>query len=532
MIRSELKMYNVLIADDEPSVCEGLEIIIDWSQYGFRIVNTAKNGRDALEKIKNDRYNLLITDIRMPVLDGIELIKAIRIENPNIRILVISGYSDFSYAKKSMEYGVKGYILKPIDADELIESIVKIKEELDSELKNKLFAKENIKIVKDKFLYDFANSSLSSKEIRENEHICSLVIPDKLFGIALIEIDNFFDLLEKGVEEAKLTMFSVRNIVEEIFENKGFGLVYQDTQAVLGLLFFGDRSELVFESIREKLEHISMCIFNYLKIKVTIGYGGIAENYHVIKKVRKKAQLAIERRIVAQESSVVDYEQVATDENQIPVILWDSKELLLAVESEHFETIEKEIDILISELIKQCVSMDVVKAVLYNVLFGLLKIIKTYNGDGSVIFSENDKNDFRHGNVNINQISDWLTSVCTRTYTYVADLKKCKSENVISHVIRYINNNYHEDLSLKFIAGVFYMNPVYLGRLFKNTIGETFNDYLNKVRMSEVKKIISQGDYKMLEVIERVGYKNAEYFYKIFKRYEEISFKEYKDILK
>src|SRR5665647_69229 len=124
-------MYNVLIADDEPAVREGLSIMIDWNSYGFTISNTAQNGRDALEKLTSDSYNLVITDIRMPVLNGLQLIKEIRDKSTDTKIMVISGYSEFEYAKRAIEYGVKAYLLKPINRDELLMNILNIRVELD-----------------------------------------------------------------------------------------------------------------------------------------------------------------------------------------------------------------------------------------------------------------------------------------------------------------------------------------------------------------------------------------------------------------
>ena len=123
-------MYKVLIVDDEPIVREGLEFIIDWQDFGFTIVDKAENGRMGLEKINALDPDLVITDVRMPGIDGIEMIRKVRKEGIKTRFIILSGYSDFTYAKDALSLNVLSYLLKPIEEAELIEELLKIKEDL------------------------------------------------------------------------------------------------------------------------------------------------------------------------------------------------------------------------------------------------------------------------------------------------------------------------------------------------------------------------------------------------------------------
>lgn len=140
-------MYNLLIVDDETIICKGLSKIINWREYGFNITGYACNGREAIEKIKSSEINLVVTDIRMPVMDGLELSRQIREHDPGIRIIIISGYGDFQYAKRAIEYGVKAYLLKPVIPDELQEQVIKIRHQLDEQtaFKNRYISDLNFK---------------------------------------------------------------------------------------------------------------------------------------------------------------------------------------------------------------------------------------------------------------------------------------------------------------------------------------------------------------------------------------------------
>ncbi len=127
-------MYNVLIVDDESIICEGLSRIIPWKENNFNIAGFAANGREAIGKIQKDGINLVVTDIRMPVIDGLELSRLIKEYDPKIEVIILSGYSDFQYAKKAMDYEVKAYLLKPVIPAELLEQVTKIRNRLDKDL--------------------------------------------------------------------------------------------------------------------------------------------------------------------------------------------------------------------------------------------------------------------------------------------------------------------------------------------------------------------------------------------------------------
>lgn len=143
-------MYRVLLVDDETLITEGLSILINWKELGFSEIDTASDGEEALAIIKNKSYHLIITDIRMPGLNGLALIKALRVENPSTKIVILSGYSDFSYAREAMQYRVKDYLLKPISKDEITDVVINTINELDEEANNFVISIAN----KNKLLQD------------------------------------------------------------------------------------------------------------------------------------------------------------------------------------------------------------------------------------------------------------------------------------------------------------------------------------------------------------------------------------------
>lgn len=521
-------MYNVLIADDEPSIQEGMRLIINWGLYNFRVLDTASDGEEALRKIKHGRYDLVITDIRMPVLNGIEFIQAVKSYNPSIRILIISGYSDFSYAKKACEYGVIGYLLKPVDSRELAEDLSRVKKELDEDLRLELMSRDNLAIIKDKFLYDLVRNTLTNGEIQKQLYHLDLSFPAKRIGVALLKIDDFIDTVKTGLKDAKLMMFGVRNIVEELLSKDFDGMVYQDNQAVLGLLLFGSQEELQFEIAGKKLTALSESISGHLGIKISIGYGGFCEGYRELKKGWERAGMALDRQMMAGGSTVVNYKQVEVRLTNITEVHWEPKNLFLAVECNHVKSIKEETQLLIREISEEKPSKEAVKALLYGTLLGLLNLLKCYNGNSSHVIESESDFDRVFGSMETGQISAWLNNTCLKAAAYINELKGSKSKVIINQIKKYINSHYSSDLSLKSIARIFYLNPAYLGQLFKNNFKESFNDYLNRLRIGEAKRLTIQEDLRIQDLIEKTGFSSPEYFYKLFKKYEGISFSEFK----
>ncbi len=525
-------MYNVLIVDDEPRICAGLKVFIDWEAYGFKVIETAQDGEDAIDKLKKNRYNLVITDIRMPEVDGLELIKEIYNYNSSVKLLIISGYNNFEYAREAMKYGVRGYLLKPLNRDDLLQHVLNIKDELDKEVENMIKDRGNNSIRLNKFLFDVANGNLAQKDISVKMQEYRMDMSKGGFLLALIEIEDYYHTFESNLEEANLVKFGLRNIVEEIILQKKIGYVYEDINNTLGIIFFSYMSGLSEETVKSCLQNICNCIKQYLKININIGYGNCVKKLEVIKESRKQAQIALERRIILGKENVIPYSSVMVNEKSILDLKWRSENLLAAIEVADKNKIEAEVDLVISEICRKCFPNEVINAIAYNIILEICAMIKSYNGEAVQVIKKEDVNIINSSFRTIEQLKDWLMSICIKTCDYKLELQECKSSSVFTQIKKYIDDNYYNDLSLKSLAEIFYMSPAYLGRLFKNNMGESFNDYLNKVRISEVKKRFLQEDSKIYDILAKVGYSNHEHFYRQFKRYEEKSFAEYKESIR
>jgi len=221
-------MYNALIVDDEPAVREGLSIMIDWNACGFQVLDTARNGRDALDKLETDPYDLVITDVRMPVLGGIELVQEIRKRKPDMIVMIISGYGEFAYAQRAIEYGVRAYLLKPVKRDDLMMNILHARMELDRRYQESERAGSTIParkypgVIGDVLEYIDANlaGDLSLKSIADMFYINPAYL-GQLFKKSMGETFSRY-LNRKRVSEAKKLLLEEKAGVQEIMEKVGY----------------------------------------------------------------------------------------------------------------------------------------------------------------------------------------------------------------------------------------------------------------------------------------------------------------------
>ena len=435
--------------------------------------------------------------------------------------------------KEAIKQGVSGYLLKPIDCEELIQQIQSVKAELDKELGMHIISRENMRIAKEKIIYNLVTGCLINEAFLEKMNTYGICFDKELFNISILEIDNFYSLVESNIDETNLIIFSLKNIIEEIVDEEHLGYVYEDKNGMVGIIFNGNAISLNYEYLTKFLQRIRSCVLNYLKINLTIGLGDSVTELAQIKIAHKQALQALERRIAADSSGIIQYKSVSFEEsssigeNGISNIEWDSRKLLSAIHELDEETIINEILLLEEEITKKLFTIDMVKALYNNIIFEIGTLLKEYGYSNSTTFTSQEIFEVKNNCSSIESFHKLLVSTCKKTLELTLALQKGKRQNVIDQILKYIEQHYTEDLSLKTISRLFYINPVYLGRIFKISTGISFNDYINKIRIKEAKKMLRVDDYKISDIIKKLGYQNQEYFYRVFRKYEGISFADY-----
>ncbi|MGM7724425.1 response regulator transcription factor [Metabacillus sp. Hm71] len=500
-------MYKVIIVDDEPMIREGLRTLIPWEESGFQVIDIAKNGRDALEKYKHYSPDLMIVDIRMPEMDGLRLIEKIREENKYVHFIILSGYADFDYAKKALGCQCDGYLLKPLDEDELIDSLGLVHKKLQDKQKLHHLMEDDHEKKKEEFLTNLlmGNGKFTKQEF---DMLCQRYgFTSSAYQVFMGSIKDHHDVIDK-----------VKTLIEK--ENRGYVLVNKGRLIIL----FKDDFLSKYRCDKQYLQLLH--VMEEFQLLPSIG-----EKVYKPKDIHhsyKTAARLLERKffhmggplITSKEANDVfdsAYEEVSG--SSFPTESYVER-LYYSIDIANIGACEKIVNELVEELIGRNESEQEVKKHVFHLYTAILnKLLLANPKMHSVLYPLG---------TNAGDIFEMDSIVTIKEFILkqFKNMIKCfdngQTDVTLKKMIDLIHKEFNQNLRLETLAEVFNYNSAYLGKLFKNHTGEYFNTYLDKVRIENGKQLLLQG-YKVYEVAEKIGYANVDYFHRKFKKYVGLS---------
>ncbi|MBN7575774.1 response regulator transcription factor [Clostridium beijerinckii] len=522
-------MYGVLIVDDESIIREGLIEIICWEEYGMKIIGQASNGEEALKIIKSHNPKIVITDIRMPFMNGIELIKAIKLNSMNIRTIVLSGYDDFLYVREAMKYGAENYILKPVDKDELNNTIKEILERIENEMFSESQKKESTVLLRNNTLNRIISNEITLKEFREKQELLEINLYCSQMCIAVIEC-NFYEISEAVDEEnsVHLKRFKALNICEEIIERYIHGIVFEDKIGNITVIFRNTDAEITFAEVNEILNKCINGIEKHLKISSVAAVGAMISSHRDLHRSYKEAIESLNYKFIFGYNKVLFFDSIRgykKKNTDILMINFDliSNHIKLCKEDEVKSYISQIYDCIIEG--KQNIEQDLIINGSLELLICIFNAAKEFNINAKDLLSFKNHAFSEIENVrDINALKEKLLESVAEIFNIIRQLKNKKFSKVVSNSIKHIEKKYYsQEISLKTLSNSMNINSAYLGRIFKTETGEFFTDYLNKVRIDKAKELLLNTNLKASDISVKVGFVNNNYFYTIFKKYTGIN---------
>lgn len=506
-------MYRLLIIDDEHIVREGLKILIPWEDFGFNICAEGVDGKDGLNKIFEFLPDLVLVDIKMPGMTGLELIKKAKEQGFEGKFIILTGYSDFEFAKSAIVLGVRAYILKPIDEDELIENIQNMVEELDAKKHldicyntSKLKAKKEL--CRRLLLYNGKKENL-----RHEIDQYGLDFHHDKYCVAILCPKRKYQSRETGTdyeEAGDLGMEFLRDVEKVSMEEK---------QVFIGKGYSCEEFEIILKQYNEKLKVIKGDNF-------FITFGHNVTHWEDIHFSYECANMLLGYQFLFEEKEIINIsvlEAAGCSREEPPVEMLGN-----LIETGDLtgirEFIGKRIEFYRINLYKEA---QVKVKITHDIMKVFDKIEKDYREYKRELPDAGRLPDMINNGDTLENIMSGINSYCIKMSKVIS----CSSAgNVVKRVIIYMEKNYSSDLKLELLAKMFNYNSAYLGKLFKNYIGESFNNELDQIRIKNAKRLLTDTDLKVYQVSEQVGYSNVDYFYSKFKKYVGISPKEYKNM--
>lgn len=512
-------MLKTIIVDDELIIRQGIKQLIPWEELGYSIEDEASDGESALTKLKSAYFHVMITDISMPNMNGLELIKEIRTFNSELKIIVLSGYNEFEYVKEAMKYQVDNYLLKPISEQELIETLRNVKHVIKTKIEHQYLGSEHSHVLINHLMNRMIQHKISTIEFRNRANFLQIEIPSAPYRMAVIELESLAAKYEEELDSLEyVILYACLNVVKEIFRNDGLAsVVFEDNQHRIVCLFEDGTTTVTPE---QRMEDILQAIRIYVKTTVTIALSDPVYALSGLHQAYSEANKLIEYTFF------LGYNLVVTS-NSIPIsshVSINEEEWLSSYErsirSCSLENTKQIITELFTRKLQEAVpTRAYIEYLSMKFIFNSVEVLKEFNGNLSFLYDGQTSLYQRLTALNsIDAIADHLILISSEVITNIQRLQQSRPSKIIEAICSYIDEHYAEDIKLKDIGEIYYMNSSYLGKLFRKDKGESFNDYLNKVRLTQAKHLLKSTNQRIYQIAELVGYKDYNYFCKIFKQ--------------
>ncbi|WP_020616772.1 response regulator transcription factor [Paenibacillus daejeonensis] len=515
-------MFKVVLVDDEIYARQGLKQFTDWRKHGFDIVAEAANGEEALHIIEQTSPDLVVTDIRMPELDGLQLIQAVKEQTAAKPIFVIvSGYNDFRYAQQAVRFGVEDFILKPIDEDEMEQLLAKLNAVLTKQSEENA---ERSRVQAQFYFEQLLNGRMPPGVATEAEEI--LQLHGSQMRYVEIEFNNC-DMLT-GV-----TCHSAE-VQDLICRQYGAGDIYvhKRRSGLYALVMSFSEEELIKSGWQSRLVNF------YHRLRETFGdhvyvYAGgrVSGASELHDSYRNTAQMRAYKYAVPEQQPFLfeAMQSVSLQYSDLEDRLF--RKWLEAMEEQELVTATELLDCIFVSFRDQHYAESAVNRAVSRMLYGVAGIVEAMQGDVREVPSFHAMNEWAQSPVTLDGLKVIVVQFMGESIRLIGELRRVNGKGNIQKIRQYIETHYNESISLKTIAAQFYMNPVYLGQLFKKTQGMYFNDFLLLTRMREAKRLLRQTELRVYEIADQVGFSNADYFVTQFEKVVHKTPSEYRNEL-
>lgn len=521
------RMLKVLIVDDDQLLREDLKHLIDWGENGFRIVGEAANGQEALELLKNHEVDLVIADIHMPIVNGVDLIKKASQVYPWVKFLVISNYDDFVYVKEAMKYGAVDYILKyETEPDQLLPVLNNVKSVIANERQTtlaleklyQLSAKGHSKMMEEfwgRLLFDreYCRSSAALSEANNLE----IELSRSYFMVVLVELFS----VEKNGEDHKSCF---ETIAEFIAEKQGFEhyVVHIGEQRWAVILRTCRRDQHYIKTTGTELAGNLMANFRQREIDsvVTVGdpcfsYKDLADYFKVIEKYgRDKFYCGFNTIITPEDFTEFNYEI-----DPEPFFDWQ-RQMSHALSIQDPRIIAQSLEDLFGIIRERRYYPDLTYDYFVNIILEMKKKLGLATPDPQ----EKSLSSHRLRElVTLEAIERWFTDYITALGQNHPDQLLRYHREEINRAVALIHSSYREELTLDYVADYVGLSKNYFCRVFKEETGETFISYLNRIRIEKAKLLMENTKYRSKEIAFAVGFKEYRYFSKVFRDFTRMN---------
>ncbi|WP_028974968.1 response regulator [Spirochaeta cellobiosiphila] len=523
-------MYKLIVVDDEPLIIAGIKSMIDWDKYNIDIVGSASNGEQALKLIENVKPDIVITDIKMPVFTGLQLIERCQsMEDQSIKFIVLSSYEDFNIARQAMRFNTVDYLVKlELTPDILIDSVNKaLSGIIKTGSNNGDKLNSATKIFKEIFYIKLLNNVFIAKEdVLSAKKIAGVDLEGLEYSVIYSRIT--YNNAKMSEDDKNKSMISTIQVIKEVMERSvNIYILPMDAENFVTIVGAGQEQALVLKSEDELgtiLKNCNVLAEKYFNIGIDSGIGSICYNIQDISTSYKEARAALS--YCNSEDRIIVYKNI--QESDIKVshddLLEKREKLKLSLESYDIELFTEIIDIFITKLDSE----EALLSESFNICSSILFEIMTYMTNAEELLQRcfrEEKNGYYslYEMTSVKQTIDWIKKIRAGFIEEFKEKRTGYTELLADQIRKYIDRNCLKKIELKDLGLHFNMSPNYLCSVFKKHNNYGVSYYHNLKRIEKAKDLLKQKVYKMYDISEMTGFESQYYFSKVFKKITGVS---------
>lgn len=528
-----MSLYRIMLVDDEEEVRKAMIRKMDWERLGFTVVGDAENGEEALEKLEQLEPDVVMTDIRMPYMDGLTLTARIRDKYPSVKILIFSGYDDFEYAQQAIKLNVTEYILKPVNGEELAEILKRIRVSLDKEIEQR----RDIDTLRESYLgsLPILRELFLNDLVRRTTDVANVVPRLREYGIDILDARKWLAAVihveqmdQTGgqilSQHQELIPISVKKLVEDHLKPYCRFAIFNSMDGITVVAAVDEGNTQtglinVFSDICKESRRV-------LEVVITIGVGHSCSTLEEISRSYQNAVDALGYRAIVGGGKTIyinDMEPVSRGKLEL-----DSKsesELISAVKFGTRESISSEIRTLISRMDDVRVHARQYQLYMLSIVNCLTRLMQQHDLNLEEMFGGQDSyGEILAGNRPREEFAAWVIPIACRMNEAMNRERDNTTRKAVLEAKEYILENYsNPELSVEMLCRYLHMSPAYFSTVFKKETGQTYVNYLTEVRLNKAVELLNTTEDKTYVIAQKVGYQEQNYFSYVFKKQYGVS---------
>lgn len=530
-----MELYNILLVDDETDVLEAMKKKIDWEALGFCLAGTAENGQEALEMAEQLHVDVVMTDIKMPYMDGLTLCKKLKENYRNIKVVIYSGFDDFEFAREAVHLEAEEYLLKPISSKDMENVFGKIKKKLDEEFNqhrnvNKLYEyyRKSLPAMQEQFVMGVLEGKITGERLKNMMEMYELDLNAPYYVVVNLYAEAA--VKEQSEKTAQLLNFSLRDMAEEYLKEKMSFYCINYLDEVIFIFMLQEDKEI--ENVLYHVDQICKMGSRVLDVQVTGAVGQPCNSLDILLSSYQEAKTAMEYRTILGGSQVLYIKDIEPNpQDSVAFMEYDFQNLVRAVKIGDRKETDEAIQSFMDSLRNGCITPNQYQLICMELSTELMKIGRSYKLRTKQIFGAGEHIPWQelYKHLSVDELESWLREICNNLRHTLRHERSDSTIRLTEQAKAYIGEHYKEnDLSAETLCHQLNVSAAYFSTIFKKEVGLSFVAYLTKIRLEHAVELLRTTEDKTYVIAEAVGYTEPNYFSYVFKKQYGISPSKYR----